>query len=83
MLEAEVGNAGALALYGRLGFVRDKRLHRYYLNGADAYRLKLLLLPVAPALAALAEGEGEEEEGEGGGTALDELAEAAAALAVA
>ncbi|BBN10908.1 N-alpha-acetyltransferase 30 [Marchantia polymorpha subsp. ruderalis] len=41
-LEAEVTNKGALALYGNLGFVRAKRLHRYYLNGVDAYRLKLL-----------------------------------------
>mmetsp|Transcript_3397 Transcript_3397/g.12270 ORF Transcript_3397/g.12270 Transcript_3397/m.12270 type:complete len:244 (+) Transcript_3397:70-801(+) len=42
-LEAEVTNKGALALYDGLGFVRDKRLHRYYLNGKDAFRLKLLL----------------------------------------
>eukprot|EP00955_Chlamydomonas_euryale_P007204 76297-Chlamydomonas_euryale.AAC.3 len=42
-LEAEVVNTGALRLYQNLGFVRDKRLHRYYLNGTDAYRLKLLL----------------------------------------
>lgn len=41
-LEAEVTNLGALALYGNLGFIRAKRLHRYYLNGVDAYRLKLL-----------------------------------------
>ena len=26
-----------------MGFIRDKRLSRYYLNGVDAYRLKLLL----------------------------------------
>ncbi|AQK57708.1 Putative acyl-CoA N-acyltransferase (NAT) family protein [Zea mays] len=32
-LEAEVTNKGALALYGRLGFIRAKRLYRYYLNG--------------------------------------------------
>ncbi|KAG2482381.1 hypothetical protein HYH03_018677 [Edaphochlamys debaryana] len=43
VLEAEVVNTGALKLYQGLGFVRDKRLHRYYLNGVDAYRLKLLL----------------------------------------
>lgn len=43
VLEAEVTNSGALRLYESLGFIRDKRLHRYYLNGADAYRLKLLL----------------------------------------
>jgi len=42
-LEAEVTNQGALKLYQGLGFIRDKRLHRYYLNGVDAYRLKLLL----------------------------------------
>ncbi|KAL4534884.1 hypothetical protein Ndes2526B_g05809 [Nannochloris sp. 'desiccata'] len=43
MLEAEVTNAGALRLYANLGFIRDKRLQRYYLNGNDAFRLKLLL----------------------------------------
>lgn len=43
VLEAEVTNSGALALYQNLGFIRDKRLHRYYLNGVDAFRLKLLL----------------------------------------
>ena len=35
-----------------LGFVRDKRLSRYYLNGVDAYRLKLLL-PLTEAQEAL------------------------------
>ncbi|XP_021822977.1 N-alpha-acetyltransferase MAK3 [Prunus avium] len=44
-LEAEVTNKGALALYGRLGFIRAKRLFRYYLNGVDAFRLKLLFPP--------------------------------------
>lgn len=42
-LEAEVTNTGALKLYESLGFIRDKRLHRYYLSGTDAFRLKLLL----------------------------------------
>lgn len=41
-LEAEVTNKAALRLYENLGFIRDKRLRRYYLNGNDAYRLKLL-----------------------------------------
>jgi hypothetical protein len=41
VLEAEVTNAGALRLYENLGFVRDKLLPKYYLNGNDAYRLKL------------------------------------------
>ena len=27
--------------YAGLGFIRDKRLLAYYLNGKDAYRLKL------------------------------------------
>jgi N-alpha-acetyltransferase 30 len=43
VLEAEVTNAAALRLYEQLGFIRDKRLERYYLNGVDAYRLKLRL----------------------------------------
>lgn len=43
VLEAETTNQGALRLYARAGFVRDKRLGKYYLSGADAYRLKLLL----------------------------------------
>lgn len=41
VLETEYTNQGALALYQRLGFIKDKRLHRYYLNGVDAFRLKL------------------------------------------
>lgn len=47
-MEAEVTNKGALALYGRLGFIRAKRLFRYYLNGVDAYRLKLLFPRIDP-----------------------------------
>ncbi|KAH8518058.1 hypothetical protein Peur_037456 [Populus x canadensis] len=55
-LEAEVTNKGALALYGRLGFIRAKRLFHYYLNGVDAFRLKLLfpqpeLYPSLPMMA--------------------------------
>lgn len=49
-LEAEVTNKGALALYGRLGFIRAKRLYRYYLNGVDAFRLKLLFPRSDPSL---------------------------------
>ncbi|CAD5113871.1 DgyrCDS3035 [Dimorphilus gyrociliatus] len=41
VLETEVTNKSALNLYENLGFVRDKRLFRYYLNGIDALRLKL------------------------------------------
>lgn len=43
LLETEVTNAAALRLYESLGFIRDKRLTAYYLNGNDAYRLKLLI----------------------------------------
>ncbi|BFZ60875.1 N-alpha-acetyltransferase 30 [Saitoella coloradoensis] len=42
-LETEVTNVAAMALYEKLGFVRYKRLHRYYLNASDAIRLLLPL----------------------------------------
>lgn len=62
-LEAEVTNKGALALYGRLGFIRAKRLFRYYLNGVDAFRLKLLfpqpeLHPSLPMAACIEDSDG-------------------------
>ncbi|CAM9734643.1 unnamed protein product, partial [Discosporangium mesarthrocarpum] len=41
VLETEVTNGGALNLYQKLGFTRYERLVKYYLNGADAFRLKL------------------------------------------
>lgn len=41
VLETEITNKGALRLYERLGFIRSKRLPKYYLNGNDAFRLKL------------------------------------------
>lgn len=44
VLETEVTNHSALRLYEKLGFVRDKRLFKYYLNGLDALRLKLWML---------------------------------------
>lgn len=37
----QASNGGALSLYKRLGFVKEEKLARYYLNGGDAYRLKL------------------------------------------
>ncbi|KAJ3010862.1 UNVERIFIED_CONTAM: N-alpha-acetyltransferase 30 [Siphonaria sp. JEL0065] len=43
VLETEITNKSAQSLYENLGFIRDKRLARYYLNGNDAFRLKLLL----------------------------------------
>lgn len=32
VLETEYDNVASLALYERLGFLREKRLHRFYLN---------------------------------------------------
>ncbi|KAL0637768.1 N-alpha-acetyltransferase 30 [Maublancomyces gigas] len=42
-LETEITNTAAIKLYERLGFLRSKRLHRYYLNGSSAFRLLLPL----------------------------------------
>jgi peptide alpha-N-acetyltransferase len=42
-LETEVTNQLALKLYESFGFVRNKKLLNYYLNGNSAYRLKLWL----------------------------------------
>eukprot|EP00823_Brevimastigomonas_motovehiculus_P003078 TRINITY_DN183_c3_g1_i1.p1 TRINITY_DN183_c3_g1~~TRINITY_DN183_c3_g1_i1.p1 ORF type:complete len:199 (+),score=54.65 TRINITY_DN183_c3_g1_i1:45-641(+) len=47
VLETEVSNKGALRLYEKLDFCRDKRMYKYYLNGGDAFRLKLWLSPPA------------------------------------
>ncbi|CAO3661750.1 unnamed protein product [Rhizopus stolonifer] len=49
VLETEYTNQGALELYQRLGFIKDKRLYRYYLNGVDAFRLKLFCKTMVPA----------------------------------
>lgn len=43
ILETEVTNAVAMRLYENMGFLRSKRLHRYYLNANDAFRLILPL----------------------------------------
>ncbi|EMF12466.1 acyl-CoA N-acyltransferase [Sphaerulina musiva SO2202] len=42
-LETEDDNIPSLRIYEKLGFIRSKRLHRYYLNGNTAYRLLLYL----------------------------------------
>lgn len=47
VLETEVSNVAAMRLYERLGFLRSKKLHRYYLNGNTAYRLVLQLKDVS------------------------------------
>ncbi len=41
VLETELTNIAALKLYESFGFIRDKRLLTYYLNGNDAYKLNL------------------------------------------
>ena len=43
ILETEMANKAALSLYQNLGFVRETRLEKYYLNGGAAFRLKLWL----------------------------------------
>ncbi|XP_017063437.1 N-alpha-acetyltransferase 30 [Drosophila eugracilis] len=43
VLETELTNKAALALYQSLGFIREQRLLRYYVSGVDAFRLKLIL----------------------------------------
>ncbi|KAI5280604.1 N-alpha-acetyltransferase mak3 [Ascosphaera aggregata] len=43
VLETEISNKAAMRVYERLGFLRSKKLHRYYLNGNSAYRLVLYL----------------------------------------
>ncbi|KAI1090528.1 acyl-CoA N-acyltransferase [Rostrohypoxylon terebratum] len=48
VLETEETNVPAMRLYERLGFLRSKKLHRYYLNGNSAYRLVLLLKSTDP-----------------------------------
>lgn len=48
VLETEADNDAALAFYAKMGFVREKRLYRFYLNGKDAYRLRLDLTRSRP-----------------------------------
>lgn len=49
-LETEETNTAAMKLYEKLGFLRSKKLHRYYLNGNSAYRLLLYLKPGVGAM---------------------------------
>ncbi|KAK2034368.1 acetyltransferase [Colletotrichum caudatum] len=58
VLETEETNTQAMRLYERLGFLRSKKLHRYYLNGNSAYRLVLLLKSIDPD-AALEDSDGQ------------------------
>ena len=43
ILETEKLNFGALKLYEKFGFQREKFLESYYMNSGDAFRLKLFL----------------------------------------
>ena len=48
VLETEVCNVIALNFYKKFGFSKVKRLLNYYLNGNDAFRLKLWLTADKP-----------------------------------
>ncbi|KIW89080.1 uncharacterized protein Z519_10565 [Cladophialophora bantiana CBS 173.52] len=61
-LETEETNTAAMKLYERLGFLRSKKLHRYYMNGNSAYRLLLYLKEGVGSIAT---------EGEYNGSGLD------------
>jgi peptide alpha-N-acetyltransferase len=50
VLETEVTNQPAMKLYERLGFLRSKRLYRYYLNGNTAYRFVLYIKATAATM---------------------------------
>jgi len=39
VLETEIDNKASLQLYEKLGFIREKRLFNFYLNGKDCFRL--------------------------------------------
>ncbi|MCJ1467279.1 N-alpha-acetyltransferase mak3 [Pseudocyphellaria aurata] len=62
-LETEVTNTAAMKLYERLGFLRSKRLHRYYLNGNSAFRF-VLFVKEGAATARLTYGDENENEPE-------------------
>ncbi|KAF9519932.1 hypothetical protein BS47DRAFT_1287946 [Hydnum rufescens UP504] len=38
VLETEADNFAALSFYASMGFMREKRLYRFYMNGKDAFR---------------------------------------------
>lgn len=76
VLETEVSNTASLKLYERLGFLRSKRLHRYYLNGNTAFRLVLYLKEGTASKKADGDGRGyggmEQLIGKGDGTVADQ-----------
>lgn len=52
----QASNLGALSLYTKLGFVKDEKMSKYYLNNGDAYRLKLWIDKEAPNKSSKVEG---------------------------
>lgn len=73
-LEAEKSNKGALALYEKLGFIREERYGKYYLNGSDAFKLNLYIeANIAPPAEDFAENGEEEQTGQGPAPDLDQL----------
>jgi ribosomal protein S18 acetylase RimI-like enzyme len=78
ILEVEYANLGARSLYESMGFVRDRRNSRYYLNGSDAFHM-ILRLPTASPPSSSPGGGG----GGGGGADFDYDADADADAAAA
>ncbi|KAJ7442129.1 acyl-CoA N-acyltransferase [Mycena galericulata] len=67
VLETEYDNSAALSLYESLGFIREKRLYRFYLNGKDAFRL---VLTVPPATATYSDDDGSDTTGSSLGSVM-------------
>lgn len=61
VLETETDNEAALGFYKKLGFIKVKRMFRFYLNAKDAFRL-FLPLPTREVVVGEKEGGEEEEE---------------------
>jgi peptide alpha-N-acetyltransferase len=66
-LETEVSNVASLKLYEKLGFLRSKRLFRYYLNGSAAFRLLLYCRAGVSKIATMGPDQGLNPYGEGEG----------------
>jgi peptide alpha-N-acetyltransferase len=72
VLETEYDNHAALSLYESLGFIREKRLYRFYLNGKDAFRLILSIPP--PLSPEPSEWDEDDRSGSGSGMSTGESA---------
>ena len=62
VLETEDDNFQALGFYKKMGFVREKGLYKFYLNGKGAGRLRLDLTERGTGVVGGGKGEREEEE---------------------